>query len=126
MDVADLLTIARPHLEHLANTVSETTHLMVLEGNGARFLDGVEGPQALRVSYRTGTLLPAHVTSGGKALLAALPADRLRALYPNGLPGGSDPTKDVERLVTSRAGYRSGPVNGDGLRHRHPLFWSVP
>jgi DNA-binding IclR family transcriptional regulator len=46
----------------------------------------VEGPQALRVSFRTGTLLPAHVTSGGKALLAALPADRLRALYPNGLP----------------------------------------
>ncbi|KUN30286.1 IclR family transcriptional regulator [Streptomyces antibioticus] len=102
----DLITIARPHLERLANTVSETTHLMVLEGNGARFLDGVEGPQALRVSYRTGTLLPAHVTSGGKALLAALPADRLRALYPNGLPGGGDPTKDVERLVTELVAVR--------------------
>jgi hypothetical protein len=25
-----------------------------------------EGPEALRVTYRTGTLLPAHVTSGGK------------------------------------------------------------
>ncbi|MGY0063462.1 IclR family transcriptional regulator [Streptomyces sp. LZ34] len=96
----DLITIAHPHLRRLADAVRETTHLMVLEGNGARFLDGVEGPQALRVSYRTGTLLPAHVASGGKALLAALPADRLRALYPNGLPGGrAKASEDVERLM---------------------------
>lgn len=43
---------------------------MVSEDSGARFLDGIEGPPALRVSYRTGTVLPAHVASGGKALLA--------------------------------------------------------
>lgn len=84
----DLTTVIRPHLQALAETVRETTHLMVLEGNGARFLDGVEGPQALRVSFRTGTLLPAHVTSGGKALLAELPWDRIEALYPSGLPSG--------------------------------------
>ena len=84
----DLTTVVRPHLQTLAETVRETTHLMVIEGNGARFLDGVEGPQALRVSFRTGTLLPAHVTSGGKALLAELPWDRLESLYPSGLPSG--------------------------------------
>ncbi|WP_327742965.1 IclR family transcriptional regulator [Streptomyces europaeiscabiei] len=103
----DLITIAHPHLQRLADAVRETTHLMVLDGNGARFLDGVEGPQALRVSYRTGTLLPAHVTSGGKAMLAALPADRLRALYPNGLPGeGSDASGDVERLFNELVAVR--------------------
>ncbi|MFC9503772.1 IclR family transcriptional regulator [Streptomyces sp. NPDC057002] len=96
----DLITVTRPHLQRLADTVRETTHLMVLEGNGTRFLDGVEGPQALRVSHRTGTLLPAHVTSGGKALLAELPAERLQALYPNGLPGeGVKAPEDVERLA---------------------------
>ncbi|MDX3452593.1 IclR family transcriptional regulator [Streptomyces sp. ME02-8801-2C] len=96
----DLITVARPHLQRLAETVRETTHLMVLEGNGTRFLDGVEGPQALRVSHRTGALLPAHVTSGGKALLAELPPERLRALYPNGLPGAEAkaPT-DIEHLT---------------------------
>lgn len=103
----DLITIAHPHLQRLADAVRETTHLMVLDGNGARFLDGVEGPQALRVSYRTGTLLPAHVTSGGKAMLAALPADRLRALYPNGLPGErSDTSGDVERLFNELVAVR--------------------
>lgn len=103
----DLITIARPHLQRLADAVRETTHLMVLEGNAARFLDGVEGPQALRVSYRTGTLLPAHVTSGGKTLLAALPADRLRALYPNGLPGErADASDGVERLFNELVSVR--------------------
>ena len=103
----DLITIAHPHLRRLADAVRETTHLMVLEGNGSRFLDGVEGPQALRVSYRTGTLLPAHVTSGGKALLAALPADRLRALYPNGLPEDrAKAPKDFESLMNELVSVR--------------------
>lgn len=103
----DLITLAHPHLQRLADAVRETTHLMVLEGNGARFLDGVEGPQALRVSYRTGTLLPAHVTSGGKTLLASLPPDRLRALYPNGLPGDrAEGPGDFDRLMTELAAAR--------------------
>lgn len=103
----DLITVAHPHLRRLASTVRETSHLLVLEGNAARFLDGVEGPQALRVGYRTGSLLPAHVTSGGKALLAALPQDRLRALYPNGLPGGGpEATEGYHRLVAELAAVR--------------------
>ncbi|WP_326585197.1 IclR family transcriptional regulator [Streptomyces sp. NBC_00487] len=103
----DLITRAHRHLIQLAATVRETTHLMVLEGNGARFLDGVEGPQALRVSHRTGTLLPAHVTSGGKALLAELPLDRLRALYPNGLPGdGAKAPGDFARLAAELTAVR--------------------
>ncbi|MEU9349140.1 IclR family transcriptional regulator [Streptomyces sp. NPDC048278] len=104
----DLIATARPHLQRLTDTVHETSHLMVLEGSGARFLDGVEGPQVLRVSYRTGTVLPAHVTSGGKALLAGLPPEQVAALYPRGLPGHS--AESVERLraelaVIRRLGY---------------------
>ncbi|MFF7870754.1 IclR family transcriptional regulator C-terminal domain-containing protein [Streptomyces qaidamensis] len=60
----------------------------------------MEGPQALRVSHRTDALLPAHVTSGGKPLLAELPPERLRTLYPNGLPrGGSEASGNVQRLA---------------------------
>ncbi|MFE8958627.1 IclR family transcriptional regulator [Streptomyces iakyrus] len=103
----DLITLARPHLERLADTVRETTHLAVLGGNATRFLDGVEGPQALRVGHRTGALLPAHVTSGGKALLAELPPERLRALYPNGLPGGGPMAlEDVQRLAAGLTAIR--------------------
>jgi DNA-binding IclR family transcriptional regulator len=101
----DLITTVHPHLLRLTEAVRETTHLMVLEGNGTRFLDGVEGPQALRVGYRTGTLLPAHVTSGGKAMLAELTPERLSALYPNGVPGDGA-TSGLERLMAELAAVR--------------------
>ena len=81
---------------------------MVLDGNGVRFLDGVEGPQVLRVSSRIGTLPPAHVTSGGKALLAELTPEKIRALYPSGLPGAVSGKAGFDRLFCGtglRAGY---------------------
>ncbi|WP_433280396.1 IclR family transcriptional regulator [Pseudonocardia xinjiangensis] len=82
----DLAVVARPHLEALAAEVGETVHLMVLEGASARFVAVVEGGPARRVAPRVGLLMPAHLTSGGKALLAELTAEELRELYPRGLP----------------------------------------
>lgn len=81
-----LAAAAAPHLTTLAAATGETVHLMVLEGVGARFVDGVDGVHALRVARRVGMVLPAHVTSGGKVLLAELNRAQLGALYPSGLP----------------------------------------
>jgi DNA-binding IclR family transcriptional regulator len=74
-------------LEELAGETGETCHIAVLEGNGARFVDGVESRQPLRVGLRTGLLLPAHTTAIGKVLLAGLSRTDFLALYPRGLPG---------------------------------------
>lgn len=82
----DLTTAVHPHLRALAREIGETVHLVTLEGDGARFIDGVDGSQALRVGTRIGMLMPAHVTSGGKVLLAELPRDDLKSLYSRGLP----------------------------------------
>jgi DNA-binding IclR family transcriptional regulator len=102
-----LITAAHPVLRRLAAALRETTHLMVLEGNGVRFVDGVEGPQTLRVGPRTGMLLPAHATSGGKALLAELPHDQLAALYPRGLPrGDTSALTDYAQLCRELAAVR--------------------
>ncbi|WP_226967171.1 IclR family transcriptional regulator [Streptomyces phaeolivaceus] len=79
--------VARLHLERLSVALQETCHLAVIEGNGARFIDGVESPQILRVGLRIGMLLPAHTTAAGKTLLAELSDAELFALYPRGLPG---------------------------------------
>ncbi|TDE14286.1 IclR family transcriptional regulator [Jiangella asiatica] len=78
----DLRTVARPSMERLARAVGETVHLAVREGSNVRFLDAVESDRALRVSGRTGRMLPAHATSVGKALLAELDDDALRELLP--------------------------------------------
>ncbi|MEV0286966.1 IclR family transcriptional regulator [Kribbella sp. NPDC050820] len=81
---ADLGSVAHPHLAALSTETEETVHLVTLEGNGSRFVDGVESTHALRVGSRVGLLLPAHTTSGGKVLLACLTDAELTALYPTG------------------------------------------
>jgi DNA-binding IclR family transcriptional regulator len=83
----DLRTLLHAHVEALHRDLGETCHLMVLEGNGTRFIDCAESPHVLRVTSRVGMLLPAHVTSGGKALLAELSAEEFADLYPRNLPG---------------------------------------
>lgn len=70
-----------PHLHLLMEQVSESVNLMVLTGRDVRFVATVECPHLLRVGDRVGRSLPAHLTSGGKALLAALPASALEELY---------------------------------------------
>lgn len=80
----DVREAARRHLEALAAEVEETTHLIILQGRNAVFLDSVEGPKVLRTTSRTGMSLPAHCVSGGKAMLADMPLGELRQLYPSG------------------------------------------
>lgn len=93
----DIRRQARPHMERLAREVEETATLMGLEGANVRFLDSVESPHPIRVGARTGLLRPAHCTSAGKAILAALPREQLDALYPGDeLPGLT------ERSITTR------------------------
>lgn len=81
----DLRRIAMPHLEALSQQLGETVNLMVLKGGDAEFIGGVEGSHAVRTRVGTGMVLPAYATSGGKVLLAMLPPEELRQLYPRGL-----------------------------------------
>ncbi|MEV6252549.1 IclR family transcriptional regulator [Nocardia sp. NPDC051911] len=79
----DLGVLGHPYLADLSRRSGCTTFLVTLEGNGCRFIDGVESSRAHRVRSRVGHLLPAHTTSGGKVLLAQLPDNELVALYPD-------------------------------------------
>jgi DNA-binding IclR family transcriptional regulator len=73
---------ARPAMEELNVELGETVHLGVLEGNQVRYVDAVESERALRVVARTGTLVPAHCTSLGKALLSQMTDQQVAELYP--------------------------------------------
>jgi IclR family acetate operon transcriptional repressor len=100
--VLGLAPLVREHLVALGTETGETAHLVVRTGTQVRFIDGVEGTQVLRVGSRTGMVLPAHRTSGGKALLAALSDAAVAALY------AEDPALDCvlrELPTTRRRGY---------------------
>jgi DNA-binding IclR family transcriptional regulator len=83
LDRVDVRRVARPHLVALAAEVRETTSLVVSEGTRVRFIDSAEGPETVRVADRTGEVLPAHSTSVGKAMLAALSDADIVRLYPD-------------------------------------------
>jgi DNA-binding IclR family transcriptional regulator len=77
----DIRRVARPVMEDLREATQETTSLSLLEGRDVRFIDCVESPRAVRVGGRTGVVLPANCTAGGKAILAALPTAELNRRY---------------------------------------------
>ena len=84
----DIQTALRPYLETLVSTFGETVHLCTLRGSDVAFLAGVESSKALRAGDRTGTVLPAHATSAGKALLAVLGDSAVLERFPREtLPG---------------------------------------
>ncbi len=79
----DVRQRARPYLERVAVSTGETTSLQILDGTLARFVDSVESVSAVRVGSRVGVSLPAHVASGGKAMLACMSDQALQILYPS-------------------------------------------
>jgi IclR family acetate operon transcriptional repressor len=79
--VARLRAVALPHLHALVQQTGETANLAVLVGTQMRFVATVECRQILRVGDREGRLLPAHLASGGRALLARRSDEELAALF---------------------------------------------
>jgi DNA-binding IclR family transcriptional regulator len=79
----DIRRKARPFLDQLVMETGETASLQILQGSDVRFVDSVESPNAVRVASRAGVTLPAHASSGGKMLLAALSDDTIMRLYPS-------------------------------------------
>jgi IclR family acetate operon transcriptional repressor len=69
------------HLRALVDRSGESANLLVRAGTETRFVVTVETDRVLRVGDRSGRALPAHQTSGGKALLATLPPAQLAELY---------------------------------------------
>ena len=79
--IAEMRRVALPHLRALAARVDETVNLLVLVGDYVHFVASVEGSQVLRVGDREGRMLPAHLASGGRAILAQRPEEEVISLY---------------------------------------------
>ena len=93
--MAELRTVALPHLRSLMETVGETTYLCTVVGNEARFVATVECAQVLRVGRREGLTLPAHLTAAGRAVLAAKSPEEIFAMY----AGADTSLDDINTLV---------------------------
>ena len=82
--ISVLRDIATPHMQTLVERVDESANLVVLAGTDARFIVTIECHRVLRVGDRVGRFLPAHVTSGGKAILASFTRGAVDELFHGG------------------------------------------
>lgn len=109
--VDGLRTAAMPHLLALVERTGESANLTVLAGDRVRFVGSVESHRTLRVGNREGTVFPAHLASGGKAMLAERTDDDLRQMYsPDRWAGRTEERPDLTRLLADLATVRRSGI----------------
>ncbi|MFC5379905.1 IclR family transcriptional regulator [Aquipuribacter nitratireducens] len=81
---APLERLARAPLHRLVTATGHTGHLAVLHGNEVVYVIEDRAPRRAPLVSDVGVRLPAHLTATGRAVLAALPAAHVRALFPDG------------------------------------------
>jgi IclR family transcriptional regulator, acetate operon repressor len=102
---AELRDRSRTAMLGLVERVGESANLVVLAGREVRFVATAECDRVLRVGDRSGQRLPAHLTSGGKAILAALPDAELNRFNDLGPAATTKLRRDV--LAARQIGYAS-------------------
>ena len=75
--------LARRPLAELVDRTGHGAHLAVLHGRDVLYVVEERAPGRPPLITDVGVRLPAHLTASGRAILAALPATQVRALYPD-------------------------------------------
>jgi len=77
-----LVPLALPHLQTLRDAFGETVQLAILESGDVLYVAKVASLHPVQLVSNVGSRLPAYATGIGKALLAALPSDEVKNIYP--------------------------------------------
>jgi len=85
LSASRLARLGGPLLDRLvrASPVPVVAQLAVLAGSDVSYVGQASAPRAPTTVVRVGVRLPAHLTATGRAMLAALPAPQVRALFPH-------------------------------------------
>jgi len=78
-----LQRMARRPLAELSNLIRQTAHLAVMHGRDVLYVIEQRYPGRPMLVTDVGVRLPAHLTASGRAILASLPKNQLRALFPD-------------------------------------------
>ena len=131
----DLVELATPKLQELANATRETVNLAVLTGDQVLYLVRLRNSDLVTANIRVGSLLPAVHTSIGKLLLAFLDEDELgRCVTGESFTGPTGPNakRSLDELRPELAAIRAqGWATQDeelayGLRSSSPATGRPP
>lgn len=116
---APLQRAARRVMDQLVDGTGHNAHLAVLHGRDVLYVIEQRAPGAPHLVSDVGVRLPAALTATGLAMLAALPAAQVRALYPGRESfvqrGGRGPTSMLDLRRDLQATRARGYALEDGL-----------
>ena len=93
-------TWARPYLARLVEETGETANMALLDGDEVVYVAQVPSRHSMRMFTEVGRRVLPHSTGVGKALLAQLPDDEVRALLARtGMPAAT------EKTITTPEGF---------------------
>ena len=110
-----LARLGRPLVAALADRTGESAHLAGMTGRDVLYIVEERAPRRPALVTDVGVRLPSHLTATGRAMLALLPREQVRALYPDAAAfadrtgrGPSRPSDLRDVLTATRArGYAS-------------------
>lgn len=120
-----LARVGRPLVAALSDRLGESTHLAVMSGGDVLYIVEERAPRRPALITDVGVRLPAHLTASGRAMLASLPREQVRALYPDasafpdrtGLgPRKPGELRELLREVRARGYATENSEVADGLR----------
>ncbi len=120
-----LARLGRPLVAALSDRLGESAHLAVMSGGDVLYIVEERAPRRTALVTDVGVRLPAHLTASGRAMLAALPREQVRALYPSASsfpdrtgvgPRTPQALREVLREVRARGYATEDSEVADGLR----------
>ena len=113
-----LSRLGHPLLADLVDRVGESAHLAVLHGRDVLYIVEERAPRRPHLVTDVGVRLPAHLTASGRAMLASLPREQVRALFPDAAAfvdrTGSGPSRYRELRALLDAVASDGFATEDG------------
>ncbi|MFB9261677.1 IclR family transcriptional regulator [Bradyrhizobium erythrophlei] len=88
----DVVRVARPYLEELADSTRETASISLWNKTEAITVETVLGPGSIKHIAAPGGRNPAHCTATGKAILSQMPGSTLKEILALGLEAYTDRT----------------------------------
>ena len=107
-----LARLGRHLVARLADQVGESAHLAVMSGRDVLYLVDERAPRRPALVTEVGVRLPAHLTATGRAMLAAVPAAQVRALFPDASAFADRTGRGPARLSELRAILRQVRTDG--------------
>lgn len=120
-----LARLGRPLVAALSDRLGESAHLAVMSGGDVLYIVEERAPRRPALVTDVGVRLPAHLTASGRAMLAALPREQVRALYPSASafpdrtgvgPRTPAELREVLRVARARGYAVEDSEVADGLR----------